>query len=203
VRTAQLSTSSERVEYATADDIQKHFVAAVNDLFCLAFLLITNADGAEDCIIRSIRECFRYRCILKERLPAWVRDTVVRNGIKIVKDIEGSSFGETPRDSILMPESSQPSIGSTDYSAGILELSNFDRLVYVICNLEHYTSGQCALLLGISREEVPEARNRALVHIAEFESTWRDIPSDSFADSGMRFDRSPSKFECSCGSLLD
>ena len=99
--TAQLSTSSKRVEYATADDIQKHFVAAMNDLFCLAFLLIANADGAEDCIIRSIRECFRYRCILKERLPAWVRDTVVRNGIKIVKDIEGSSFGETPRDSIL------------------------------------------------------------------------------------------------------
>ena len=56
--TAQLLSSHKRVEYATADDIQKHFVAAMNDLFCLAFLLIANADGAEDCIIRSIRGVF-------------------------------------------------------------------------------------------------------------------------------------------------
>ena len=64
-----------------------------------------------------------------------------------MKDIEGSSFGETLRDSILVPElSQQPSIGTTDYSAGILELSTFDRLVYVICILEHYTSKQCAML---------------------------------------------------------
>ena len=201
---ATLLTSHKNVEYATADDIQKHFVAAMNDLFCLAFLLTANADRAEDCLIRSIRECLGRRCILKEKLPAWVRDTVVRNGIRIVKDIEGLSFGVTPGDSIpLVPESSQPFIGTTDYSAGILELSNFERLVYVICNLEHRASRQCALLLGRSHEEVHEARNRALAHIAEFESTWRDIVSDSFAGSEVRFDGYRSKFECSCGSLLD
>jgi hypothetical protein len=91
-----------------------------------------------------------------------------------VKDIEGLSFGDTPSDSIpLVPESSQPFIGTTDYSAGILELSNFERLVYVICIVECYASQQCAMLLGRSREEVREARYRALAHIAEFESTWR------------------------------
>lgn len=202
--TVRLLTSQTEVEYATADDMQKLFVAAMKDLFCLAFLLIANSERAEDCVIRSMRECFRNRYILKERLPDWVRDSVVRNGMKIVRDIDGLSFGDAPRDSIpLVPEPSQPSIGTTDYSAGILELSNFDRLVYVICILERYTSGRCAMLLGMSREQVWDARNRALAHIAEFESRWRDISSDSFADLGMRFDRSRSEFECSCGSLLD
>jgi len=46
------------VEYATADEIQKHFAVAMNDLFCLAFLLIANGEKAEDCLIQSIRECF-------------------------------------------------------------------------------------------------------------------------------------------------
>lgn len=202
--TVPLITSHKNVEYATADDIQKHFAAAMNDLYCLAFLLTANADSAEDCLIRSIRECLKCRNILRETLFAWVRGTVVRNGITIVKDSDGLSFGDTPRDSIpLVPESSRPFIGTTDYSAGILELSNFERLVYVICIVEHCASLQCALLLGRSREEVREVRNRALAHIAEFESTWRDISTDSFAGSGVSFDGCRSEFECSCGGLLD
>ena len=55
--TAPLLTSQKKIDYATADDIQHHFVATMNDLFCLALLLTSNADKAEDCIIRSIREC--------------------------------------------------------------------------------------------------------------------------------------------------
>jgi len=93
--TAPLFTSHKNVEYATADDIQTHFVAAMKDLYCLAFLLTADADRAEDCVIRFIRECLRSRYILKEKLPAWVRDTVVWNGIRIVKDIEGLPFGDS------------------------------------------------------------------------------------------------------------
>ena len=193
------------VNYATVDDIQRLFAAAMNDLFCLAFLLTADADRAEDCLVRSIRECLKNKYILKERLPAWIRDTIVRNGINIVMDIGGRSLSDTPRDSIpLVPESSQAILRATDYSAGILELNTLDRLVYVICILECYTGRQCALLLGRSREKVREARSCALAHIAGFESTWRDIPIDSSPEES----KAPrcccrTEFECSCGSLLD
>jgi DNA-directed RNA polymerase specialized sigma24 family protein len=192
------------VNYATADDMQKLFAAAMNDLFCLAFLLTANVDSAEDCLVRSIRECLKNKYVLNERLPAWIRDTIVRNGINIVKDIEGLSFSDTPRDSIpLVPESSQGVIRATDYSAGILELNDLDRLVYVICILERYTSRQCALLLGRSREKVREARSRALAHIAEFESRWREIPVGSSPESKVLQCGCQTEVECSCGSLLD
>ena len=176
MNTAPLLTKQAKLEYATADDVQNFFVAAMNDLFCLAFLLTANADRAEDCIVRSIRECMKNTCILRENLLAWVRNSVIRNGIAIVTEFELDSPHDTQIDSTpLIPESPQACVGTTDCSAGILELSNFDRLVYVICIIELYTSRHCALLLSRSREEVREARTRALAHIAEFESTWRDI----------------------------
>lgn len=202
--TAPLLTKQAKLEYATADDVQKLFVAAMNDLFCLAFLLTAGADRAEDCIIRSIRECMKNTCVLRENLLAWVRNSVIRNGIAIVTEFEFDSPQDTQIDSIpLTPESSQACVGTTDYSAGILELNSFDRLVYVICIIELYTSQHCALLLRRSREEVCVARTRALAHVAEFESTWRDIPSGCSAESGVRFDTSRSGFGPSCGSLLD
>lgn len=203
--TAPLSTKQAKLEYASADDVQKLFAAAMNDLFCLAFLLTANVDRAEDCIIRSIRECIKNTRALRENLLAWIRNSVIRNGIAIVKEFGVDSPGGLQIDSIpLIPESSQAWVGTTDFSAGILELSSFDRLVYVLCIIEHYSSRHCALLLSTSREQVHEARTRALAHIAEFESTWRDIPIDSVADpEAPLHDTQRGEFDNSCGSLLD
>jgi hypothetical protein len=135
----------------------------MNDLFCLAFLLTANADRAEDCVVRSIRECLKTKYILKERLPAWIRDIIVRNGINIVKDTEDLSFGDTSCDSIpLVPESSQAIICATDYSAGILEMNNLDRLVNVICILDALHGPTMRLATRqIARESPQASKSRA------------------------------------------
>jgi hypothetical protein len=196
MRTAPWSTKETKLEYATPDDVQKLFVAAMNDLFCLAFLLTAHVERAEDCLIRAIRECTRSTRILRENLLAWVRNSLIRSAIAIVTEFEGDAPCDTGSNSIpLIPESSQVYAGSTDCSAGIFGLSSFDRLVYVLCIVEHYTSRHCALLLRRSCEEVREARTRALAHIAEFESTWRDIPTDGLAGSRT-------ESESSCGGIL-
>src|SRR3974390_1565096 len=128
---APLFTKQAKLEYATVDDVQKLFAAAMNDLFCLAFLLTANVDRAENCVIRSIRECMKSTRVLKENLQAWVRNSVIRHGIAIVTEFKADSPQGAQLDSIpLIPESSQACVGTTDCSAGILELSSFDRLVY-------------------------------------------------------------------------
>ena len=196
MRTAPRLTKQAKVDYATADDVQKLFVAAMNDLFCLAFLLTAHAERAEDCLVRSIRECMRSTRILRENLLIWARNSVIRHGIAIATELEGDPSRDTGTDSFpLTPESSQVSAGTTDCSAGIFGLSGFDRLVYVLCVVEHHTSRHCALLLRRSCEEVREARTRGLAYIAEFESTWRDIPTETFASSRT-------ESESSCGGLL-
>jgi len=47
----------------------------------------------------------------------------------------------------------------------ILNLAPFDRFVYVMSVLEHYSDHECSVLLGCSRRDVIAARNRALEEI--------------------------------------
>jgi len=201
----QMNSSSE-VEYATADDLQKLFATSMSDLFCLALLLTAEAEEAERCIIHSMRECFASGSILRERLGPWVRHTVIRNGTRIVKDMQPASVSALQTESVSqLPAAAEPPIGSSDYSAGILELSNLDRLVYVICVLEHYTVQHCALLLGRSHAEVRVARDRALTQIGDFERRigWRPVQVDQVAYPNSRTNNQRNEFDCSCGNLLD
>ena len=200
--TNPISVLQTSLDCATATEIQKHFAAAMNDLFCLAYLLTAHTGRAEECVIRAIRECMKSTRILRERLPAWVRNSVIRHGIAITNELTMAR----PEDNEfipVIPPKSRAATGAADYSSGIFELSNFDRLVYVICVLEHYTSLHCALLLRSSGSAVRQARARALAHIAEFESRWRDLSADFVPVpngdvSGMEY-----SVDSACGSLLD
>jgi DNA-directed RNA polymerase specialized sigma24 family protein len=57
------------------------------------------------------------------------------------------------------PAAEQPEI------AAILELPPFDRFVYVMSVLEHYSDQECSVLLGCTRRDVIAARSRALRQI--------------------------------------
>jgi hypothetical protein len=192
-------------EYATPDDVQKQFASEITDLFLLALLLTADAEKAELCIVRSIHECLERDPILKGWLRPWIRNTVIRNGIGIVKGIQGDSLSDTSQpepipSAHVLPQSAP---GTWEYSAGNLELNDFDRLAYVICVLEHYSSLHCALLVGRSRQEVRDSRNRALAQIAAFESKCCPVPHDSFPRPSSQSNDQPSTFDGSCGCLLD
>ena len=45
---------------------------------------------------------------------------------------------------------------------GVLNLEDFERFVFIMFILEHYSDYDCALLLGCSVREILEARARAL-----------------------------------------
>jgi len=49
----------------------------------------------------------------------------------------------------------------------ILGLEDFERIVFVMSVLEKYSDQDCSVLLGCSRQEVREARIRALQHLSE------------------------------------
>jgi len=62
-------------------------------------------------------------------------------------------------------DGSLPRLASQDarFSA-ILALPDFERFVYVLSVLEGCTDKECATLLGVPRQQVEEARVRALRH---------------------------------------
>ncbi len=197
--------SSSVSEFATADDFQKLFASEMVDLFRLAFLLTADAEKAEHCVIVTMHECLATVDVFKAWMPVWTQSALIRNGIRIVTGIPARSLGKdrqyqpatTINKSLLRSE-----IGITDDSAGILELSDFDRLVYVLYFLEGYPTRDCALLLGRSHQEVRDAQNRAFGQIVAFEREWRRTSDEASRDSCPPPHEKQSDVGGSCGSLL-
>lgn len=185
--------SSPTYEYATAEDFQTLFASDMVDYFRLAFLLTADARKAEHCIITTMHECMANRSVFKEWLPVWTRNAVIRNAIRLVAGVQGHSLGTVRRREPTINKARQSAVGASDDSAGILELSDDDRLIYVLCVIERYSIRDCASLLGRSRKEVSDAHNRALAEIAAFEDQCRcsNNPSSS-ACSQSEDDRSES-----------
>ena len=198
-------TSSSVSEFATADDFQKLFTSEIVDLFRLAFFLTADADKAEHCVILTMHECLATVDVFKAWLPVWPRNALIRNGIRIVTGIPARSLGkgrphqpfsEVPK-SLLRRDASV-----TDESAGILELSDFDRLVYVLHFFEHYPARDCAALLGRSRQEVRDAQNRAFGQIIAFEREWRRTSDGASPDNCPPPNQKQMDLDGSCGNLL-
>jgi hypothetical protein len=197
--------SSLAAEYASEDDILNLFSSDMSDLFHLAILLTADAEKAEDCIIISLHECLSHESILKCWLPVWIRTSVTRNGISMVTGAPGLSPAtmpeRSPRRAIhqLGPSAQDASEGS----AAILALNDFDRLVYVLCVLEHYRLRDCALLLKRSRQDVRDAQCRAMEQVAAFEHEIRRAPHRPSAVPGLRSGDESSSRGGACGGLLN
>lgn len=66
-------------------------------------------------------------------------------------------------------------------SDAVLALEDFERFVFVISVLEHYSVHECALLLGCSQQTVREGRTRALFGLVD-SSLMVVSREDSFED---------------------
>jgi DNA-directed RNA polymerase specialized sigma24 family protein len=185
---------SSVVEYATAEDFQRLLASEMVDLFRLAFLLTGNAERAERCVIVTMRECLATVDVFKTWLPVWTRNALIRNGVRIVTGI--------PLCATRTAIHRSKNVGTSDDSAGLLQLSDFDRLVYVICVVERYPSRDCAALLGRSRQEVRDAQNRALRQIVAFEREWPRTSDGGSRDLCRPTHEKQSDLDGSCGNLL-
>jgi hypothetical protein len=169
-----LKASASAGEYVTAENIQNVFVSDLDDLFELAFLLTGDLAKAAYCIEITVRECIHPRWMPKTQLPDWVRNAVIRNGIRIVDEFDGNPVcGVQAQSPFVATQQLRTSpIPESTALAGILDLSDFDRLVYVLCVLEHFSMLDCAMLLGTTRQEVRDAQDRAVAHISATASGW-------------------------------
>lgn len=153
----------ERNSYATPDDFQRLFAREMTGFFRLSLLLTADAEEAECCLIRAMRECVTTATVSEEWANIWARRMVVRNAICLVLGLENGMPDETcdttGPDFRLQP--TEYRIEALRECPAILCLPDFDRLVFVICVLERYSILDCALLLRRSPKDVHDARVRA------------------------------------------
>ena len=164
-------------EYASADDFQELFASEMVDMFRLALLLTADADKAEHCLILTMHENLANRYVFKRWLPVWTRNALIQNAIRVVMGDRVCSVRKKTLCRALsrIQTSARDALSDSNESAGILRLSDFDRLVYVICVLERYPTRDCAAFLCRSRQEIRDAQNRAEHQVAAFEQEWRHV----------------------------
>jgi len=155
-------TASERCEYAREEEFFRAFECERAGLQRLALLLTANSEVARRCLVRAFRECIACSSVSREWVLGWTRRMIIRNAISLVMGPGGPSSGSTndDADNGLIAFSPDDSLGVTATPESILDLSEIERFVFVICVLERYSIHDCALLLGESPREVNEVRHR-------------------------------------------
>jgi len=172
--------------YATKEDFCRIFEKDMNRLYLLSWLLTADEAIAEQCFVGGLQIAQEGNPVFTEWAEAWAARMITLNAIRMVR----------PR---LTADTTEPFGRVADRAATeraemaeIVKLPVFERFVFVMSVLEHYSEHQCSLHLGCTRAEVRAARTRALEQMgraAELRGKPGDVasrPKDHGGDSGSR-----------------
>jgi DNA-directed RNA polymerase specialized sigma24 family protein len=158
--------------YATRADFCRVFRENMNRLYLLSFLLAADRDVAEMCFVGGLRMSKAGNPVFKEWAASWARRTIILNAIRMVRPRPTDTGASTePPNGGVHGEIHRPEI------ANIIALPAFERFAFVMSVLENYSDQVCSLMLGCTRREVMEARERALRRIGERAELQRKVIS--------------------------
>jgi DNA-directed RNA polymerase specialized sigma24 family protein len=148
--------------YASREDFHTIFSEHLTELYQLSFLLTRDPARAERCLVSGLEDCVTRNRAFREWACSWAKRTIVQNAIRELKP--RPSHSNSPLPGAIFHDIDQLSSGLGEHFTmdPVLGLEDFERSVFVMSVLEHYSEHECGLLLGCSAREVREARSRAL-----------------------------------------
>ena len=151
----------ETTTYASAEDLCLIFTKDMDPLYLLSFLLTGEHSLAEQCFVRGFEDSQEGNPVFKEWAQSWARRTIIQGAIRTIR----------PRPSNNRTSGPKSGDGSSDPTppaqiANIVGLPQFERFVFVMSVLEHYSYQECSLLLNCTRKEVASGQARAFQKIA-------------------------------------
>jgi DNA-directed RNA polymerase specialized sigma24 family protein len=146
--------------YANSDDFCRIFHEETDSLYRLSFLLTAERVNAEQCLVSGLEDSLKGNRVFKEWARSWARRAIIQNAVRVINPRPTEKNAPLTFDS-----SSKTLVAEQVEIAAILELAPFERFVFVISVLEHYSEHECSVLLGCSRRDVIAARIRALQQI--------------------------------------
>jgi len=158
-------------QYATREDFRRIFSEDTNGLYRLSLILTRDSVKAEQCFVGGLDDCVSGNSVFREWARSWAKRAIIQNAIRELKPRAGQSNSTLPETGV--PEIEGLSIGPGGYSEihAVLRLEDFERFVFVMSALEHYSEHDCALLLGCSVSKLREARARALKEMPDSSKT--------------------------------
>ena len=143
-------------QYATSADFCRLFYKETDRLYRLSFLLTADQEKAQHCLVSGLEDSVKGNPVLKEWARSWARRTIIQSAVRVIhprpNEEHTANFGRYDK----MLASEPPEI------VAVLLLDAFERFVYVMSVLEHYSVHDCSLLLGCAQREVVAGRVRAL-----------------------------------------
>ena len=151
--------------YANPEDFCRIFTEDLDELHQLSFLLTGNSQRAERCFVSGLEDCVAANSVFREWARSWAKRTIIQNAIRELK----------PRPIQCIPVSPTVATDIAQFSTdpgkhfeinAVLRLQDYERIVFVMTILEHYSEHDCAVLLGCSVPEIRAVRSRALNELA-------------------------------------
>ncbi|HXM69451.1 MAG TPA: hypothetical protein VN911_22180 [Candidatus Acidoferrum sp.] len=146
----------------------------MSELYQLSFLLTADHQKAEQCFVAGLEDSMRSNGVFKEWARSWAKRTIVQNAIGQLKPHPSTASCST---FTVPPYVRQlPTGEGRNFSLNaVLALPDFERFVFVMSVLEHYSAHDSALLLDCSPREIRGARARAVEQMANSKGT---VPID-------------------------
>lgn len=144
-------------QYTTSTDFCQIFYEETDRLYRLAYLLTADQEKAQQCFVCGLEDSLEGNSVFKEWARSWTRLVIIKSAVRIIQPRpieEHAPAGFGSKDKMLTAE--PPEI------VAVLLLGAFERFVYVMSVLEHYSDHDCSLLLGCAQRDVAAGRMRAL-----------------------------------------
>jgi DNA-directed RNA polymerase specialized sigma24 family protein len=157
----------DRSPYASHEDFHTIFNEDRKEFYQLSFLLTRDPAKAERCLVSGLEDCVSGNRVFREWARSWAKRAIVQNAIRELKPRPSQS--NSSLSGAMFSDMDQHSGGPGEHFAidAVLRLADFDRFVFVMSVLEHYSENDCALLLGCSARDIREGRARALKELAD------------------------------------
>ena len=163
-------------QYATCADFQRIFDEDMNSLHMLSLLLTADREKAEQCFVAGLDDAVDGNPVFKEWARSWARRVIIQNAVRTIhpRPAEGSRSRSNRIDSHDEARQDEQQVEM----AAVLELEPFERFVYVLTILEHYSDYECSLLLSCARWDVLAARARAFQQLGSLmEKNSKQLPT--------------------------
>jgi DNA-directed RNA polymerase specialized sigma24 family protein len=153
--------------YASPEDFHTIFNEGLEELYQLSFLLTRDSAKADRCVVSGLEDCVSGNHVFREWARSWAKRAIVQNALRELKPRPSQSSSPLYRAKYSnVDQYSKDSGGHFEIDA-VLRLADFERFVFIMSALEHYSEHDCSLLLGCSVRDIRDGRTRALKELAD------------------------------------
>lgn len=159
--------SGKAATYATTEDFAALFTDEMNSLYLLAFLLTGDHEKAEQCFVASLESCVKGNPVFKQWAFSWAKRMIVETAIRIIAPRPHPAGETAPAIHLELNGEPETARDRGALVAGVLELADFERFVFVMSVLERYPDQDCSVQLGYPLRKIRDARIEAQQQITQ------------------------------------